>query len=177
MLHIPRRERRDAGAVSVRSTTGRVMIRRLLTPGNVYGSVYAAICFAVAGAHLAVVYGIPGAEPLGLDLSPGPGPFRLLVRVPGSQVGEVLGFAALGALIGGFMGFVVGQLFTPLVRRFFPDGSRWSDGCLMGGIFGACVGVLAVVMLRDVRSVGLATLVAGVGGFICGWLARDIPPV
>jgi hypothetical protein len=136
--------------VSVRSTTGRVTIRRLLTSG----SAYAALCFAVAGADLAVVYGVPGD----------PEPSRLA------------GFAALGALVGGFMGFVVGWLFTALVRRFIPDRSRWSDGCLMGGIFGACVGVLAVVTLRHVGLVVLATLVAGVGGFICGWLARDITP-
>jgi len=117
--------------------------------------VYAALCFAVAGADLAVVYGVPGD----------PEPSR------------VAGFAALGALVGGFMGFVVGRLFTVLVQRFFPDHSRWSDGCLMGGIFGACVGVFAVVMLRPVGMVVLVTLVAGVGGFICGWLARDSPPI
>jgi len=151
MLHIPRRERCDAGAVSVRSTTGRVTIRRLLTPG----SVYAALCFAVAGADLAVVSGVPGD----------PEPSRLA------------GFAALGALVGGFMGLVVGWLFTALVRRFFDDRSRWSDGCLMGGIFGASVGVVAVVMLRHVGLVVLATLVAGVGGFICGYFARDFPQV
>ena len=74
------------------------------------------------------------------------------------------------------MGLVVGWLFTALVRRFFDDRSRWSDGCLMGGIFGASVGVVAVVMLRHVGLVVLATLVAGVGGFICGWIARDITP-
>src|SRR5215470_9749458 len=47
-------------STTVRSTTGRVTMRRLLTRGSVYGSVYAAICFAVAGAQLAVVYGVPG---------------------------------------------------------------------------------------------------------------------
>jgi len=75
------------------------------------------------------------------------------------------------------MGFVVGGLFTALVRKFFPDRSRWSDGSLMGGIFGAFVGVLAVVMLRHVGIAVIVALVAGVGGFVCGWLARDIPPV
>src|SRR5262249_35425073 len=113
--------------------------------------------FAAAGATLAVVYGVSGD----------PEPSR------------VAGFAALGALVGGalvggFVGLVVGQLFTVLVRRFFPDHSRWSDGCLMGGILGTCVGVFVVLILRDVGLAVFAALLTGVGGFICGFFARDL---
>jgi hypothetical protein len=46
-------------------------IRMLLTLGNVYGRVYAAICFAIVGAHRGVVYGFPG-EPEPYSLVSGP---------------------------------------------------------------------------------------------------------
>jgi hypothetical protein len=111
------------------------------------GRVYGAICFGVIGACLGMWLQLGDATPS-------------LAR-------------ALGAVMGSFAGLVVGSGITALVRRFFDDDSRWSDGLNMGGIFGGCIALFAVAVLRHVGVTIVVTLVAGVGGFICGWFVRD----
>jgi hypothetical protein len=78
-------------------------------------------------------------------------------------------------VLGAFVGFVVGSALSGLVRLFFAEGSRSADGCIMGGIFGACFAMIGVVGFRHVWMMIAVRLVAGVGGFVCGWLARDLP--